>query len=80
VHKEDNKHDGFTPKTVDRSLIGRLRQRCKNNTQADLPVHAMKAYKWCRGIDPLIIYLDTKWGGWLDALAALPPGKNPGTH
>lgn len=80
VHKEDNKHDGFIPKTVDRSLTGRHRQICKNNKQAVLPVHAMKAYKWCRGIDPLILYLDTEQGGWFDALAALSPRKNPCTH
>jgi len=78
VHKEDNKHDGLTPKTVDRFLTGRHRQSCKNNTQAVLPVHAMKAYNWCRGTDPLILYLDIKWGGCLDALAALlPPWKEP---
>jgi len=64
-------------KTEDRPLIGRPRQSCKNNTHAVLPVRSMKAYKWCRSIDPLILYLSTKWSGWLHVLAALPPRKEP---
>jgi hypothetical protein len=43
------------------------------------PVHAMKAYRENRGMASPILNLVLDGGAW-SGLAALHPGKNPGTH
>jgi hypothetical protein len=41
------------------------------------PAHATKAYRWDRGITPLILNLGTRWEWLTSRLAALSLGKNP---
>jgi hypothetical protein len=37
----------------------------KRESKSNVPVHAMKAYRWNRGMAPFIINLGTRGGEWL---------------